>query len=61
MISPDYNLIEMDKAIRDIKANVQVLMRLSGGMQCVDCNCERIMAGIKMLELNICDVSKLLE
>jgi len=61
MISPEYNVVEMDKIIRDIKANVRDLMNLSGGMQCVDRNCVRIMAGIKMLELNICDVRELLE
>ncbi len=61
MISPEYNVVEMDKIIRHIKANVRDLMNLSGGMQCVDRNCERILAGIKMLELNICDVRELLE
>jgi len=47
---------EMDKTIKEAKQKIQYLMEISGGMQCVDRNCDRIMASIKMLELNICDI-----
>ena len=52
------NLKEMDKTIKEIKEKVQYLMEISGGIQCVDRNCVRMLASIKMLELNICDVAE---
>ncbi len=61
MITAEVNLKEMGKIIEDIKQKVQRLMEISGGMQCVDRNCDRILASIKMLELNISDVLEFLE
>ena len=52
------DLKEMDKTIKEIKEKVQYLMEISAGMQCVDRNCVRILASVKMLELNICDVAE---
>ena len=52
------NLKEMDKTIKEIKEKVEHLMKISGGIQCVDRNCVRMLASIKMLELNICDVAE---
>ena len=60
MLSPEIDYKEMDRIIGDVKSNIQRLMEVSGGIQCVDRNCERIMAAIKMLELNISDVQELL-
>lgn len=54
------DLKEMDKIIKDVKQKIERLMEISGGMQCVDRNCDRILASIKMLELNICDVLEFL-
>jgi len=54
------DLKEMDKIIQDVKQKIQHLMEISGGMQCVDRNCDRILASIKMLELNISDVVEFL-
>lgn len=51
----------MDKAIQDIKQKALHLMEISGGMQCVDRNAERILASVKMLELNISDVVEFLD
>ena len=59
MLSPDIK--EMDGIIKDVKGNILNLMQLSSGMQCVDKNCERILASIKMLELNISDVREFLD
>ena len=36
-------------------------MEISGGMQCVDRNCSRILASVKMLEINISDVVEFLD
>lgn len=54
------DLEEMDRIIVEARENIEKLMQTSGGMQCVDRNCERILAGIKMLELNISDVQDVL-
>lgn len=54
------DLKEMDRIIAETRANIEKLMQTSGGMQCVDRNCDRILAGIKMLELNISDVQDIL-
>jgi hypothetical protein len=56
MITAEVNLKEMAGLIADIKEKVERLMEISGGMQCVDRNCDRILASVKMLELNISDV-----
>ena len=54
------DLKDMDNTIKEIKQKVQHLMEISGGMQCVDRNCDRILASVKMLELNVCDVVEFL-
>jgi cobyric acid synthase len=51
----------MDKTIQDIKQKAQHLIEISGGMQCVDRNVERILTSVKMLELNISDVVEFLD
>ena len=61
MITVDVDLKEMGQIIEDIKQKVQRLMEISGGMQCVDRNCARILASIKMLDINISDVLEFLE
>jgi hypothetical protein len=60
-MNADVNLKEMDILIQNAKGSIMQLMKISGGMQCVDRNCERIMASIKMLELNISDVVEFLD
>ena len=61
MITVDVDLKEMGQIIADIKQKVERLMEISGGMQCVDRNCDRILASLKMLEINISDVLEFLE
>lgn len=60
MVSAEVDLKEMDALIREVKAKIEKLIEISGGMQCVDRNCDRIMASIKMLEINICDLQDIL-
>jgi hypothetical protein len=52
------DLREIDAIIREVKEKIEILRSISGGMQCVERNCDRIMAGIKMLELNVSDVAE---
>ena len=61
MITVEVDLKEMAKVIEDIRQKVEHLMEISGGMQCVDRNCDRILASVKMLEINISDVVEFLE
>ena len=61
MKTAEVDLKEMGKIIDDIREKVERLMEASGGMQCVDRNCDRILASVKMLELNICDVLEFLD
>ena len=61
MITAEVDLKEMGKIIAEIREKAERLIEISGGMQCVDRNCTRILASVKMLELNISDVLEFLE
>ena len=47
---------KMDSRIRAIKKATQELKELSGGIQAVDRNASRILASVRMLEINISDL-----
>ncbi len=51
---------KLDTRIKTIKKAAEELKTLSGGMQAVDRNVERILASVKMLEINVSDVKNLL-
>jgi len=61
MVTVEVDLKEMARIIREIEGKIRRLREISGGMQCVERNCDRILASVKMLELNICDVADILE
>jgi len=46
----------MDTRIKAIKKAAQELKDLSKGIPAVDCNVGRILASVKMLEINISDL-----
>jgi hypothetical protein len=46
----------MAQKISSIKQEVNELKAMSGGIQAVDKNIDRILASIKMLEINISDL-----
>lgn len=50
---------KLDTRIKMIKKATQELKQLSGGIQAIDRNAERILASVKMLEINISDVKDL--
>ncbi|HLB28238.1 MAG TPA: hypothetical protein VJK47_03395 [Dehalococcoidales bacterium] len=52
-----YAIDEMAKSIRTIRKSAEKLKDISGGIQAVDRNADRILSSVKMLELNISDVS----
>ena len=50
------DLLELAERIQAIKQAALELKELSGGIQAVDCNADRILASAKMLEINVSDV-----
>ena len=56
MTSNNIDIKEMAEKISSIKQEVNELMAMSGGIQAVDTNIDRILASIKMLEINISDL-----
>ncbi len=52
-------LKKMDVRIKKIKKAAQELKEISGGIQAVDRNTDRILASVKMLEINISDILEL--
>jgi prefoldin subunit 5 len=50
---------KIDTQIKIIRKATQELKQLSGGIQAIDRNAERILASVKMLEINISDVRDL--
>ncbi len=50
---------KIDTRIKSIKKATLELKQLSGGIQAIDRNAERILASVKMLEINISDVKDL--
>ena len=56
-MAEDYNIKEMAEKIREIKEAATELKSISGGIQAVDRNADRILASVKMLEINISDIA----
>ena len=53
-------LVKMDEKIQAIKKAALELKELSGGIQAVERNADRILASAKMLEINVSDVLEVL-
>jgi hypothetical protein len=58
--SNNINVKKMAQKISAIKKEVNELKAMSGGIQAVDKNIDRILASIKMLEINISDLLEVL-
>jgi hypothetical protein len=58
--SNNINIKKMAQKISSIKKEVNELKAMSGGIQAVDKNIDRILASIKMLEINISDLLEVL-
>jgi hypothetical protein len=56
----EYKIRDMAEKIQLLKKTATELKRLSGGIQAVDRNVDRILASIRMLEINISDAKGLL-
>ena len=53
-------LTKMDEKIQAIKKAALELKELSGGIQAVDRNADRILTSAKMLEINVSDVLEIM-
>jgi hypothetical protein len=51
-----YHVKEMAEKIQAIKEAATELKNISGGIQAVERNVDRILASVKMLEINISDI-----
>jgi hypothetical protein len=54
-------VVKMDEKIQAIKEAALELKEISGGIQAIDRNADRILTSAKMLEINVSDVLEVLE
>ena len=59
-MAQDYDISGMVDKIKALRRDAEGLMEISGGIPTVDRNTERILANIKMLEININDAAEVL-
>ena len=56
----EYDIKGMAAKISTLRRDAESLREISGGIPTVDCNINRILANVKMLEININDVEEIL-
>jgi hypothetical protein len=56
----EYDVRGMAEKIQSIKEAATELKHISGGIQAVDRNVDRILASVKMLEINISDIASVI-
>ena len=59
-MAQDYDIKGMADKIRTLRQNATELKAMSGGIQAVNRNVDRILASVSMLEINVVDVADLL-
>jgi len=59
-VAEEYKIEDMAEKIKILKQTATELKRISGGIQAVDRNVDRILASIKVLEISISDIVALL-
>jgi len=60
-VAEEYKIKQMAEKISSIKQEANELKAMSGGIQAVDRNIDRILASIKMLEINISDLVEVVQ
>ena len=53
-------IVQMSAKVQRIKQTAVELQQLSSGIQAIDKNADRILASVKMLEINISDIVSIL-
>ena len=59
IVAEEYKVKEMADKIRAIKESANELQQVSGGIQAVQKNVDRILACVRMLEIDISDIADL--
>jgi hypothetical protein len=59
-VDREYDLKGMDARIKGLRRTAEELRELGQGIEAVRRNVDRILASVKMIELNVCDVAEVL-
>ena len=59
-MAKEYDIKGMVDKINSLRRDAVELKEISGGIPTVDCNANRILANVKMLEINISDAAEIL-
>jgi len=59
-VEQEYDIRQMTEKIRSLKQTATQLKALSNGIQAVDRNVDRILASVRVLELDIVDLTEIL-
>ncbi len=59
-MAQDYDIKEMVEKIKALRKTAEELKEISGGIQAVDRNADRILTNVKMLEIDISDAAEIL-
>ena len=60
-MAQDYNIKEMVNIIKTLRKNAESLKEISSGIPAVVKNADRILADVRMLEIDISDAAEVLE
>jgi hypothetical protein len=60
-MAQEYDIKGMVAKIKALRKNAETLKEISGGIPAVNKNADRILANVKMLEINISDAADILE
>jgi hypothetical protein len=60
-MAQEYDIKGMAAQISTLRRDAESLREISGGIPTVDCNVNRILTNVKMLEININDVAAVLD
>ncbi len=52
-------ITDMDEKIRALRQTAQELLDTAGDIEAVRRNAKRILASVRMLELNVCDINEI--
>ena len=60
-MAENYDIKGMVEKIKALRKNAEELKKISGGIPAVDRNADRILANVKMLEIDISDAAEILD
>ncbi len=58
-MAKEYDIKGMVEKIKALRKDAEALKEISGGIQAVDRNADRILANVKMLEIDISDAAEI--